>query len=82
MNIAKAAGHEMKGLINMFNYREKAVDLHFPLLALIDYRGFRLIAISWLPLSRLIYGSKDAARTVHADDPVLNKAMEKVRFVF
>lgn len=31
-----------------------------------------------LPLSRLIYGSKDAARTVHADVPVLNKAMERV----
>jgi hypothetical protein len=44
---AKAAGHELKGLINMFNYREKAGKLRFPLLALIDYRGFRLIAISW-----------------------------------
>eukprot|EP01127_Copromyxa_protea_P002621 TRINITY_DN1255_c0_g3_i1.p1 TRINITY_DN1255_c0_g3~~TRINITY_DN1255_c0_g3_i1.p1 ORF type:complete len:1791 (-),score=341.55 TRINITY_DN1255_c0_g3_i1:71-5443(-) len=75
---AKAAGHELKGLINMFNYREKASNLHFPLLALIDYRGFRLIAISWLPLARLIYGSKDAARTVHADDPTLNKAMERI----
>ena len=36
---------------------------------LIDYKGQRLVAMTQLPLSRahLVYGSKDAGRTVHND---------------
>lgn len=77
---AKAAGHELKGLIAMFNARHVAPRLHFPLLALIDYRGYRLIAIAWLPIHKdtLRYGSHDAGRTVHADVPELNEQMRKV----
>jgi len=40
---AKAAGHELKGLINLMNTRHIAPKIHFPLMALIDYRGFRLV---------------------------------------
>lgn len=77
---AKAAGHELKGLVNMMTYREKS-DLHFPLLALIDYRGFRLIAISWinhLHKNSLQYGSADAARTVHTSNKQLNFSMQRI----
>lgn len=45
MSTAKAAGHELKGLINTFNTRVVANKIHYPLMALIDYRGFRLIGI-------------------------------------
>lgn len=38
------------------------VGLHCPLMALVDYRGFRLIAMSILPIDKttLVYGSNDA----------------------
>ena len=37
-------------------------EIRVPIMALVDYRGFRLIAMSVLPVSgnSLIYGSKDA----------------------
>jgi hypothetical protein len=42
-------------------------------MALIDYRGFRLVAMSILPISRktIKYGSADAGLSVHHDDPGL-----------
>ncbi len=41
--------------------------LHLPLVAIIDFRGFRLIASSWLPISKetLVYGSSDGGITIH-----------------
>ncbi len=47
-------------------------------MALIDYKGFRLIAVSMLPLKSgsLIYGSEDAGVTVHAKDRKLNELIE------
>ena len=70
---AKVAGHELKGLKALFS--TNTPGLCFPLMALIDYKGFRLVASSLLPLSKgsLILGSNDAGRTVHADDPILNE---------
>ncbi|KAL6050246.1 Clu domain-containing protein [Balamuthia mandrillaris] len=67
-NAMKAAGHELKGLINMYSVRAKGVC--FPLMALVDYRGFRLIALSKLPIGdeTMIYGSGDSGRTVHNSD--------------
>ena len=45
-----AAGHEFKGIAG---YSKANVEgLNVPLIALIDYRGFRLIAMSLLPISR------------------------------
>jgi len=46
----KVAGHELKGL-NALVSCGMMLGLNFPLLALIDYRGFRLIATSALPIS-------------------------------
>eukprot|EP01127_Copromyxa_protea_P020893 TRINITY_DN703_c1_g1_i2.p1 TRINITY_DN703_c1_g1~~TRINITY_DN703_c1_g1_i2.p1 ORF type:complete len:1017 (-),score=227.10 TRINITY_DN703_c1_g1_i2:65-3115(-) len=53
-------------------------DFSFPLCALIDYRGFRLISMALLPIeggSSLIYGSADGADTVLNTDPEASKIM-------
>ena len=50
------ANHELKGLMSYFSLGMK--DVFMPLMALVDYRGFRLVAMSVLPVnsSTLIYG--------------------------
>lgn len=60
---AKIGGHELKGLVNHWNCN---VDVALPLMALVDYRGFRIIAMSILPIAEdtLVMGSADAGRTV------------------
>ena len=43
-------------------------DLHFPFMCLVDYRGYRLICMSVLPIDSdrsLVYGSDDGGQTVH-----------------
>jgi hypothetical protein len=47
--------------------------------ALIDYKGFRVIAISILPIQNgsIIYGSSNAGRNVHRDEPEVNDKMDK-----
>ena len=72
----KGAGQDLQGLISFYNVAEYE-DVHFPLMALIDYHGYRLIAISILPLdgSTLIYGSSDAGRSCHAKKPDFNQIM-------
>jgi len=45
---AKVAGNELRGLISYFKCHID--DLNVPLMALVDYRGFRLIAMSILPV--------------------------------
>ena len=54
-------------------------DINLPMMTLVDYRGFRLIAMSLLPLKgeSLIYGSKDAGLTVYASNPEFNGLMKK-----
>ena len=73
----KAAGHELAGLKAYYNC---TIDgLNTPFMLLMDYRGYRLIATTKLPLSgaSLIYGSADGGITVHKDDNVLNEMMKK-----
>jgi hypothetical protein len=45
---------------------------------LVDYRGFRLLAVSVLPVSRktICYGSHDAGLTVHSDYPAFNRKLK------
>jgi hypothetical protein len=52
----QVANHELKGLMTYFNLR--LTDVFLPLMALVDYRGFRLVAMSVLPVNdkTLIYG--------------------------
>jgi len=66
-NAMRAAGHELKGMIAMSKCHVD--DLCLPLMCLIDYLGFRLVAMSTLPISRqsIVYGSSDGA-AIHADD--------------
>jgi hypothetical protein len=61
----KAASHELRGLMAVNECRVEG--LYTPLVCLIDYLGFRLIAISTLPIGSdtLVYGSADGGRTVY-----------------
>jgi len=61
----KAAGHEMRSLIAFYNYAQP-IDLRVPLITLINYLGFRLVALSILPISRhtIVYGSCDGGQSV------------------
>ena len=44
------SGHELKGLMAYFSLEMEEVN--FPLMTLVDYRGFRLVAISVLPVGK------------------------------
>ncbi len=70
----KAAGLELHGLMA---YYDADVGLHVPLICLIDYKGFRIVAESILPVdaSTLVYGSRDAGVTVRHDDAEMNAKM-------
>ncbi|EGC32510.1 hypothetical protein DICPUDRAFT_15088, partial [Dictyostelium purpureum] len=71
-NAMKTAAHELNGCTSFLNCGIKG--LHVPLMAYIDYRGFRLMAMSLLPISKksLIYGSCDAGQTVHTSNNIFN----------
>ena len=45
----KSSKNDMIGLMSYYN--SKILGLCFPLMSLIDYRGFRLIAMSILPIT-------------------------------
>eukprot|EP00698_Gefionella_okellyi_P016146 TRINITY_DN4601_c0_g1_i3.p1 TRINITY_DN4601_c0_g1~~TRINITY_DN4601_c0_g1_i3.p1 ORF type:complete len:727 (-),score=189.20 TRINITY_DN4601_c0_g1_i3:2918-5098(-) len=73
----KVAGLELLGLRA---YKQLHLpNLHCPLMTIVDYRGYRLLAACTLPLSRtsLVYGSADAGRTVHCDDDEMNQLMSQ-----
>jgi len=75
----KAARNDMLGLLSYYNSDVKG--LHYPLMSLIDYRGFRLIAMSILPINKntIRYGSADGGKSVHCHKPLasLMKAVGK-----
>ncbi|EAL63725.1 hypothetical protein DDB_G0287315 [Dictyostelium discoideum AX4] len=73
----KSAGHEIKGLNH---FMELSTLIRFPLMAIIDYRGYRLLAISSLPINKgtIVYGSCDGGKTVHKSDPAVNEEMERM----
>eukprot|EP01133_Synstelium_polycarpum_P016867 gene16867-20055_t len=72
---SKSASNELKGLISY--YMADVPDLHYPLIALIDYKGFRIIALSLLPINSetIRYGSSDSGATVYSDIPHLSAKM-------
>ena len=85
------AGHELKGSIAYFNALSEfqRTIVRVPMLALVDYMGFRLIAISLLPIQAdktLIYGTRDAGITVKNSDRRFYDAMmscaKKVRYLY
>eukprot|EP01133_Synstelium_polycarpum_P013644 gene13644-16064_t len=71
-NAMKTAAHELNGCTSFLNCGVKG--LHVPLMAYIDYRGFRLMAMSLLPINKttLVYGSSDAGVTVHTSNTMFN----------
>lgn len=73
-NAMKTGGLELKGLMRYFGCR----DLHVSLMAVIDYRGFRLVAQSILPIDKSthVYGSADGGNTIIASNPDFNAVME------
>jgi len=95
----KASGHELKGfrifccfsfslilLLGLMNYMNTGIrELNFPLMCLIDYRGYRITCISFLPIvgdSTLIYGSSDGGRTVHTSDEKFNECSDVYLFFY
>ena len=64
-NAARVAGHELKGCVQIYNCWER--DVHFPMMTIVDYRGFRVVGMPLLPIDgsrTLVYGSNDAGRTI------------------
>ncbi|KYQ91076.1 hypothetical protein DLAC_07979 [Tieghemostelium lacteum] len=81
LGASKAAGNELKGLSCFFQHaldNELANVLNVPLMCIIDYYGYRLIAMSVLPISKktLIYGSSDGGNLVHKDIDEVNDYMK------
>jgi hypothetical protein len=74
---SKVAEQELVGLKAFFHAHVKG--LHFPFMCLMDYKGYRLIATTKLPLEKgsLKYGSKDAGKTVFKSDKTLNTLMKE-----
>jgi hypothetical protein len=77
----KASNNELNGIRSYYSWislqNPLTCKLRVPLSALIDFRGWRLSAISILPIGKdtLKYGSGDGALTVKAEIPELNKIM-------
>ena len=69
---AKVAGHELRSLARIIDAGDVfSLNVAVPLMSIVNYRGFRLVAVSVLPISNkstLIYGSSDAGVTVNAKD--------------
>ncbi|PRP84152.1 hypothetical protein PROFUN_04143 [Planoprotostelium fungivorum] len=75
MAAAKVAGNDLKGLVQYFNLGISR--LHFPLMALVDYMGFRIQALSLLPINSdtIIYGTANGGRTVFDKNLKFNAKM-------
>lgn len=74
-NAKKIASHEFKSLIKLLGCNQ--THFIFPFMAMIDYRGFRLLAISMLPISSatIAFGSDDGGATVLDDTAIEKKVL-------
>lgn len=74
----KVAGHDLKGLIAF--YGKSSSEVRFPLMTLINYRGYRLVAMSMLPIDNttLKYGSSNGGLVVHMDNEALKQHIEQI----
>lgn len=73
----KAASNELLGL-SSFIKCNATNNIRFPMMALIDYCGYRLVAVSTLPINAntIVYGSADAGKTVHNHDEKIANVMQ------
>ena len=75
----KVGSHELRSAIRMFPYHSLGVRV--PMMALIDWCGFRLLAMPLLPLppsSPPLLGSSDGGHTVHSSDPILTSIIARI----
>eukprot|EP01124_Arcella_intermedia_P008888 TRINITY_DN15696_c0_g1_i1.p1 TRINITY_DN15696_c0_g1~~TRINITY_DN15696_c0_g1_i1.p1 ORF type:complete len:1232 (+),score=311.07 TRINITY_DN15696_c0_g1_i1:15-3710(+) len=74
----KSAKSELKGASSLFRCNLQGIRL--PLLAVIYYRGYCLVAESKLPINTgtIVYGSHDGGRTVFSSDEKVNGIMKSV----
>lgn len=75
---SKAGGHELKSASTCLQFLE-GTGLHVPMQCLVDYLGFRLICMPYLPIQQRmthIYGSPDGGRTVQNSDPKFDAMMQ------
>lgn len=76
----KAASLELLGQDAYLACQTQIPDLRTPVMALIDFKGFRILATCVLPLAKgtsLVYGSDDGGRTCHYDDAYVAEIMAK-----
>eukprot|EP01132_Coremiostelium_polycephalum_P005399 gene5399-6734_t len=73
----KSAGHELKSINALVSCG--VPNLHFPLMCLLNFRGFRLIVISELPIASntLVFGSSNAGHTIY-ENPTVSTMMVKI----
>lgn len=76
-NAMKAAGHELKGLMSYFNCQVEGLNV--PLMAIIEYKGFSVTAMSLLPIEKttIVYGSSNSGRTVANSSPAFARLMRQ-----
>lgn len=75
------AGHELKGLMSVVRCPDPIPQV--PLMCIVDYRGFRLIAVSLLPISEdtLLYGTCNGGETVKNSpevEPMVKRMAEHI----
>jgi alpha-tubulin suppressor-like RCC1 family protein/tetratricopeptide (TPR) repeat protein len=75
----KVANLELLGLNGYVNCQMSVPIIHFPLVMLLEYRGYRLIASTVVPIGNntLVYGSGDAGKTVEKKIEAVNIAMDE-----
>ena len=74
---ARVANHELKSLMQVLDCWEPGV--HLPMMALVDYRGFRVVGMTLLPInaSTLVFGSTDGGRTLRTNT-VLEEKLARI----
>ena len=72
----KSGNHELKGLTAYMG--SEIPGLSFPLMVVVDYKGYRLVASSLLPIgeSTIVYGSSNGGRTMHMADARMSSLMK------
>lgn len=68
-NANKVAAHELRSCaaITSLALGDSDIQIYPPLMAIVDFRGHRLLAVSKLPIGKhtIVYGSNDAGTTIH-----------------
>ena len=78
----KVANHEQKSLNALIG--AKINDLHYPLVTRIDYKGFRILAVSILPIKgkeTILTGSSDGCQSIFSS-PGTTKILEEISTKF